>query len=114
MMRHGFFLCAVFFLAHAAPAQTITSTVEGVVVPARAWDVSAEISNKIGGLHFIEGQIVAEGDLLVEFDTGFKLLELDLAEARLAEAEVAVSDVLRRILQGPLTGPCDAGEIRLR
>lgn len=98
-MRHVILLCSVLFLAHAASAQTITSTVEGIVVPARAWDVSAEVSNKISRLHFIEGQIVAEGDLLVEFDTGFKQLELDLAEARLAEAEVAVaeaSEVLAR------------------
>ncbi len=68
----------------------ITSTVTGVVVPARAWDVSAEVSNKINRLHFVEGQVVAKGDLLVEFDTGFKELELALAEAQLNEALVAV------------------------
>ena len=67
----------------------ITSTVTGVVVPARAWDVSAETSNKISKLHFVEGQVVAKGDLLVEFDTGFKELEVALADAQLNEAMIA-------------------------
>lgn len=70
----------------------MTSTAEGVVVPARSWDISAEVSNKISRLHFIEGQIVSKGDLLVEFDTGFKKLELDLAEAQLTKAAVALEE----------------------
>ena len=82
-------LTAGFAFPPTSAAQ-VTSTVEGIVVPARAWDVSAEVSNKINRLHFVEGQVVAKGDLLVEFDTGFKELELALAEAQLNEALVAV------------------------
>jgi RND family efflux transporter MFP subunit len=62
------------------------STSKGVVVAARSWDISAEISNKISRIHFVQGQIVKRGDLLVEFDTGFKKLEVALAEAALARA----------------------------
>ena len=42
----------------------------GIVVPARSWDVSAAAENQIDTVHFIEGQIVKEGDLLVTFDQG--------------------------------------------
>ncbi len=83
-------LLAAGFAFPPTSAAQVTSTVEGIVVPARAWDVSAEVSNKINRLHFVEGQVVAKGDLLVEFDTGFKELELALAEAQLNEALVAV------------------------
>lgn len=62
------------------------STAEGVVVAARSWDISAEVSNKISRIHFVRGQIVKRGDLLVEFDTTFKKLEVALAEAALARA----------------------------
>ena len=33
-------------------------TADGVVVAARSWDISAEVSNKISRIHFITGQIV--------------------------------------------------------
>ena len=65
---------------------TKISTSKGVVVAARSWDISAEVSNKISRIHFIQGQIVKRGDLLVEFDTGFKKLEVALAEAAFARA----------------------------
>ncbi len=83
------FMALAYSTAHS---QSVTSTVEGTVVPARSWDVSAEVSNKISKLHFIEGQIVSKGDLLVEFDSGFKKLELELAEAQLAKAAVALEE----------------------
>lgn len=61
-------------------------TAKGVVVAARSWDISAEVSNKINRLHFVQGQIVKKGDLLVEFDTAFKKLEVEAAEAARARA----------------------------
>lgn len=97
-MRLSSIFLIMLMIGHAAAnAQTVTSTVEGVVIPARSWDVSAEINNKIKRLHFIEGQIVSKGDLLVEFDTAFKKLELDLAEAQLAKAATAL-DEAREVL----------------
>ncbi len=51
------FMALVYSTAHS---QTVTSTVVGTVVPARSWDISAEVSNKINRLHFIEGQIVSK------------------------------------------------------
>ena len=92
-------VAALMLIGSTATAETITSTVKGTVVPARAWDVSAEASNKIGRIHFIESQMVSKGDLLLEFDTLFKELELRLAEAEFAKAKVALEkaeDMLSR------------------
>ncbi len=72
---------------------------DGVVVAARSWDISAEVSNKISRIHFIQGQIIKKGDLLVEFDSGFKKLEVEAAEAALARAEAQMKlaqDVFER------------------
>lgn len=88
MKKTVFTLLALCSFHGAALAQTMTSSVEGTVASARSWDVSAELSNKINRLHFIEGQFVTKGDLLVEFDSGFKELELKLADARLKEAQI--------------------------
>jgi RND family efflux transporter MFP subunit len=63
-----------------------TSAGTGIVLPARSWDISAEVSNKINKLHFIEGQFVKKGDLLVEFDRAFKALDVRLAKTALAQA----------------------------
>jgi multidrug resistance efflux pump len=82
-------VAALMLICSTATAETITSTVKGTVVPARAWDVSAEASNKIGRIHFIESQMVSKGDLLVEFDTLFEELELRLAEVDYFDAKFA-------------------------
>ena len=63
-----------------------TSSGEGVVMAARSWDVSAEIRNEIKRLHFVQGQFVKRGDILVEFDTRHEKIEVELAEAVLARA----------------------------
>ncbi len=68
-----------------------TSAGTGIVLPARSWDISAEVSNKINKLHFIEGQFVKKGDLLVEFDRAFKELEVRLANAALAQAKAQLA-----------------------
>lgn len=90
MLLRAFLVGALTLTYATALAQTITSSGVGVVVPARAWDVSAEVSNKISRIHFVEGQIVRKGDLLVEFDMLFKELELRLAEAQLEKAKVSL------------------------
>lgn len=68
-----------------------TSAGIGIVLPARSWDISAEVSNKINKIHFIEGQFVKKGDLLVEFDRAFKLLEVRLAKTALAQAKAGLA-----------------------
>lgn len=79
----------------AAPqGDPVTDTVPGIVSAARSWDVTPRVSNLIGRLHFTEGQQVSEGDLLVEMITGFKELEVELAQAAKERAEVAVDDAL--------------------
>ena len=73
---------------------------EGIVVPARSWDVSAAAENQIDTVHFIEGQIVKEGDLLVTFDQVFKQWDArigDLAHQQaIAELELARADLDRK------------------
>lgn len=69
------------------------ATGEGVVVPARSWDASAEVSNQITKIHFVRGQQVKKGDVLVEMDTYFKTLDLELAEVSLLRAKSALTQV---------------------
>jgi RND family efflux transporter MFP subunit len=90
-------MTALFAAAWVAPgafAQTnnaeppIVSRAEGVVVAARSYDISAELDNKINRLHFVEGQLVKKGDLLVEFDTGMKKIEVAVAKAAYERAKL--------------------------
>jgi RND family efflux transporter MFP subunit len=63
----------------------------GIVVPARSWDISAEVPNQIKRIFFTEGQFVKKGDLLVNFDTSFKKLDVDLAELALMRARTRLT-----------------------
>lgn len=74
-----------------------TSAGTGIVLPARSWDISAEVSNKISKLHFIEGQFVKKGDLLVEFDRAFKELEVRLANTALAQARAGLAKAKEKL-----------------
>ena len=74
-----------------------TSSGTGIVLPARSWDISAEVSNKINKLHFIEGQFVKKGDLLVEFDRAFKLFEVRLAKTALAQAKAELAKAKEKL-----------------
>lgn len=96
------FLIAALACVRPGYSQQTTDTLSqanGIVVAARSWDISAEIDNKISRLHFLQGQIVKKGDLLVEFDTGFKKLDVQAAKAALARATANMKlaqDVLQR------------------
>jgi membrane fusion protein (multidrug efflux system) len=79
------------------PQVTFTSAGTGIVRPARSWDISAEVSNKINKLHFIEGQFVKKGDLLVEFDRAFKVLEVRLAKTGLAQAKAGLAKAKEKL-----------------
>ncbi len=57
---------------------------------ARSYDISTEVSNKTNRLRFVQGQFVKRGDLLVEFDTGFKKLEVELTEAEPVRAAAQI------------------------
>lgn len=90
-------MTALFAVASVVPgafAQTnsavspVVSRAEGVVVAARSSDISAELDNKINRLHFVEGQLVKKGDLLVEFDTGMKKIEVAVAKAAYERAKL--------------------------
>lgn len=66
------------------------ATGDGIVVPARSWDASAEVSNQITKIHFVRGQRVKKGDILVEMDTFFKKIEVELAKVALLRANTAL------------------------
>ena len=57
------------------------ATFDGEVVVGKSYDISPEINNKISRIHFLPGQLVKKGDLLVEFDVEEKMLDLAVAEA---------------------------------
>jgi RND family efflux transporter MFP subunit len=80
------FLIFFSFAAHGQEQGEVIGKANGVVVAARSWDISAEVSNKISRIHFTTGQLVEKGDLLVEFDTAFKRFDVELAKAELAKA----------------------------
>lgn len=104
-MRH-FLQAAIWLMLSAAVAlpvsaqqtgiqgEKVTDTVPGVVVAARSWDVTPRVSNLIEVLNFIEGQEVREGDLLVEMVTGFKVLEVELAQSAKELAAIVLDDAL--------------------
>jgi RND family efflux transporter MFP subunit len=76
----------------AATQQKAIEPVSGVVVAARSWDVTPRDNTQITRLYFTEGQEVKEGDLLVELDSGYKQLEVDLARAERDRAGVMLED----------------------
>jgi RND family efflux transporter MFP subunit len=101
----GMFLLAASTLSlsadeasHALGAESATGA--GIVVPAKSWDVSAAAENQIDTVHFIEGQFVKEGDLLVTFDQVFKQWDAKIAELAhqqaVAELELAQADLSRK------------------
>jgi RND family efflux transporter MFP subunit len=67
------------------------ATGEGIVVPARSWDASAEVSNQITKIHFVRGRHVKKGDLLVEMDTFFKEVDVELAKVALLRTNAALA-----------------------
>ena len=79
--------------------QEVTATFSGVVAVAKDYSISPEINNKIRRIHFVEGELVRKGDLLVEFDTEEKLLEVAYAKASYERAHANLKlaqDRLRR------------------
>jgi RND family efflux transporter MFP subunit len=73
------------------------ATGEGIVVPARSWDASAEVSNQITKIHFVRGQHVKKGDLLVEMDTFFKKVDVELAKVAILRANAALTQVEEKL-----------------
>ena len=90
-------LAGVLAQEYPKPQVAFTSAGTGIVLPARSWDISAEVSNKISKLHFIEGQFVKKGDLLVEFDRAFKLFEVRLAKTALAQAKAELAKAKEKL-----------------
>lgn len=73
-------------------SETDTNLVASGSVEARTLDIASPTGGRITGLHVIEGQAVAAGDLIAEMDTG--LLDAQITEARaavaIAQAQVAL------------------------
>ena len=96
---YGFLTALVLGSATAHGEEIQRRSVEGVVAASHSWELSPLVNSKIRKLHFIEGQLINEGDLLVEFYSDMASLDLDLAEANLEVGRVrmhAARDVLDR------------------
>ena len=78
----------------------LSATGDGIVVPARSWDVSAAAENQIDTIHFIEGQFVEKAELLVTFDQVFKQWDARIGELThhhaIAELELAQGELARK------------------
>ncbi|CTQ55342.1 Toluene efflux pump periplasmic linker protein TtgD precursor [Roseibium album] len=83
----------VFFTMSLVSSQAeddprLIADLEGVVQIARAFDISASSTSKVMRLHFVEGQLVERGDLLVEFDSTVSKLEARITEQKVVRANV--------------------------
>jgi len=69
------------------------STVEalGTVKANEAVDITAKVSSRITAIHFLEGQTVRKGDVLIELDTDEARADVAIAEATLAESRSVVN-----------------------
>jgi RND family efflux transporter MFP subunit len=102
-------LCATAAHAQNSDLGEFSAEGNGIVVPAKSWDVSAAAENQIETVHFIEGQMVKEGELLVTFDQVFKqwdarIAELDHIQA-LSDLELARADLARKEKLGESSVP---------
>lgn len=90
------FCAALFILAIALPqasqGQNVERSFKGVVEPARRWNVSSPIDGFIKSINFTEGQLVAEGDVLVEFEPLVAELSLELAKAGYERAAATLEE----------------------
>ena len=93
-------LCTSLVNAQSSDPGVFSAEGNGIVVPAKSWDVSAAAENQIDTIHFIEGQFVKEGDLLVTFDQVFKQWDAKIGELAhqqaVAELELAQAELARK------------------
>ncbi len=93
-------ICAAAATAQDNNLGEFSAEGNGIVIPAKSWDVSAAAENQIDTVHFIEGQIVKEGDLLVTFDQVFKKWDARIGELAhrqaMAELDLAKADLERK------------------
>lgn len=115
-MRDRFFQFALVFLCFAASnaaAQTPVSVVApstggtgevlrftGNLKARRVTRLSPQVSGLVAKIHADVGDIVAEGDVLVELDERLVKLDVVSAQAALAEAEAALNEATRLAEEG--------------
>lgn len=87
-------VCLWFLCAAGLSAQEFNHNYNGFVEPSRVWDVSPPVSGHIQAIRFTEGQLVSEGDVLVELNPRLAQLKMELAQAGLARAQAALKDSL--------------------
>lgn len=83
-------LFAGFLWAGSVIAQVEEFSSKGIVIAAQSWNLAALVDARISRLNFIEGQLVSEGDLLVELDDVLVKLEVSLAESSLQRQEIVL------------------------
>ncbi len=85
-------LAGAAFAALPAHAEKFNNTYEGVVEPARRWNVAAPIDGYIEKISFTEGQLVQKDDVLVQFKPTVAELQLEIAKANLERAQVSYEE----------------------
>lgn len=98
-MRGACITLAMAMAAMVVPLSASAQPIPGVVVAAESWNVAAPVDGKIAKIHFSEGMIVDEGDLLMSLENRFKKLEVEIADAKLERAKSELeqkSEVLTR------------------
>lgn len=101
--------CTTVANAQSSDSGVFSAEGNGIVVPAKSWDVSAAAENQIETVHFIEGQMVKEGDLLVTFDQVFKKWDARIAELEhlqaISDLELAKAELSRMEKLGETSVP---------
>jgi HlyD family secretion protein len=89
-----------------APASVVRSppasgtVASGYVIARRAATVSADITGRLVKVHFEEGALVKQGQVLAELDDGLARYDLELAQARLQSARATVEAVKADLSEG--------------
>mgnify|MGYP001827137237 FL=1 len=86
-----FFALSVVTVSSAANADIVQF--EGAVEAAKSWNISPPVDGKIVSVHFVDGQQVAKGDLLVEVDDRIKSIEVAIAESELHRANQVLAEL---------------------
>lgn len=86
----------------------------GTVEPNRLIEVKSKASGEVAKIHVVEGQMVKEGDLLVELDPVDEQRALERAEAEKTRAEASLATAENQLYEQERTLPLTTESLRYR
>lgn len=89
-------ICCIVGIAQAQTASAgKLNEFQGKVIAAKDAEIAARVDGRLAKINFSAGQVVKKGDLLFEFDTKFREINLAAARARLnvLEAQLRLAEV---------------------